>query len=135
MAATLMVLGGFRFAVTDRTAYSRAVERLRWRWDGQPRIGRGTALQYLGPGDRTLDLEGVIYPRTGAEVRSMDRLAELAGTGRPQDLVDGAGNNLGRWAILAIDRTGDAHLGGGAPRKIEFTVRLQRYLEELGAQG
>jgi hypothetical protein len=46
-------------------------------------------------------------------------------------LVDGLGWVWERWVIIAVEERKSVFLPGGAPRKIEFTVRLRAY----GADG
>ncbi|HBG96500.1 MAG TPA: oxidoreductase, partial [Chromatiaceae bacterium] len=44
---------------------------------------------------------------------------------------DGSGMVWGRWIIESISDTKSVFFSDGAARKIEFTLSLKRYLEDL----
>jgi len=127
----MMALGGFKFAAPT-AAYQELRRASAYRWKPQERLKRGPALQYVGPGEETIELAGVIYP---AEFHSrVDQVAAMraaAGAGRPLALIaapeDGVGHILGDWVILRIEESDTGFAPGGSPRKIEFRLSLKRY--------
>jgi phage protein U len=126
----MMALGSFRFGVNS-AGYQTFVRSAAWRWEKVDRAGRAPALQYLGPDADEITLEGVIYPHFKGGLRQVELMRLAASTGAPLILVDGLGWVWERWVITAVEERKSVFLPGGAPRKIEFTVRLRAY----GADG
>lgn len=61
MLEVMLALGSYRFSVS--TAAYRGLERsASWRWPAQERLGAAPVLQYVGPGEQTIRLDGVIHP-------------------------------------------------------------------------
>ena len=54
-----------------------------------------------------------------------------AGSGQPLPLINGSGFILGRWLIESVQETDSALFDDGSPRKIEFSLSLKRYNEDL----
>ena len=129
MANTMMALGGFRFSIPT-AAYNDFRRSTSWRWPSQPRVGRAPAKQYVGPGEDSLELGGVIYPHYQGGLKQIDAMREQANTGEPLMLVDGLGNVWGKWCILSIEETQKRFLNNGAPLKKTFRLRLQAYGED-----
>lgn len=130
MAQLIMLrLGNYSFGM--QTAAYQELERTReWRWPAQDRIGRAPARQYIGPGDDTMHLSGVIYTTFAGGLGQIGNMAAEAGRGEPLELVDSLGVVWGRWCIERITETHRSFLPGGIPKKIEFTLNLGFYAEE-----
>lgn len=126
----MMALGGFRFGV-GKANYQTFRRSAAWRWEKVDRAGRKPAMQYLGPDAEDITLEGVIYPHFKGGLHQVDLMRMSAATGTPMILVDGLGWVWDRWVITSIDETKSVFLPDGAPRKIEFSMRLRSY----GADG
>lgn len=126
----MMGLGDFRFA-TNTAAYQSLQRVANYRWTATPRLGRTPARQFLGPGEETVELEGVIYPHHAGGLGQLDAMRALAATGEPQLLVSGLGDVLGDWVILTVE---ERHPGPfferGVPRKVEFRLSLGFYGED-----
>ena len=122
----LMALGDYRFSV-DTAAYGELVRATEYRWARQDRLGRPPARQYLGPGDDTITLKGIVYPTHRGGLGQVDALREEAGKGEPLRLVGGTGIVFGLWVILRIRETAQAFLAGGAARRQEFEIDLAYY--------
>lgn len=88
------------------------------------------AQQFVGLGNETLDLKGVIYPHYQGGMGQLDVMRAQAGRGDPLLLVDGLGFIWGQWVILQVDETQTVMLTNGQPRKLEFQLRLARYGED-----
>lgn len=126
----MMGLGDFRFGLST-AAYQRLQRSTEYRWEEQARVGREPALQFIGRSLASVDLEGVIYPTFRGGLSQVDAMRDMAGMGEPLTLVDGTGKVWGEYCILGV---GDAQTGftdDGRARKIEFTVRLKEYGEDV----
>ncbi|MER8394094.1 phage tail protein [Mesorhizobium sp. M1340] len=128
--STMMGLGPFRFSLP--TAAYQALDRGdEYRWVAQDRIGRAPAMQYIGAGQTSFTLSGVIYPAFRGGLGQLDAMRAVGATGAPQMLVSGLGRIFGLFVILGVDETQTFFLDNGAPRKQEFNLDLKSY----GADG
>jgi phage protein U len=83
--------------------------------------------QFIGSGEDTVSLPGLIYQEHGFGNRfAIDDLAAMADTGQGFVLVDGSGYLYGVYNIDSIDETKQILLFDGVPRKIDFTIKLTR---------
>lgn len=128
-STTMLALGPFRFSIA--TAAYQSLERTsEWRWPTQDRIGAAPARQYVGPGDDTINLSGVIYPHfiaARAGLEQISRMRSAATLGEPLQLVSGAGRVLGDYVILSIREGQSAFFSDGSPRSISFDISLGAY--------
>ncbi|WP_027390859.1 phage tail protein [Chrysiogenes arsenatis] len=130
MIDTMMALGVFRFAL-DTAAYQQLVRSAQYRWGSQERLGRRPARQFLGQGEESVKLSGIIYPHFAGGVRQLERMRDLAGAGKPLLLVDGRGMVWGLWCIEQIEETRSEFLANGDPQKVEFVLSLGHYGEDV----
>lgn len=121
----LLALGMFAFGV-NRLAYDELQRRQDWRHATSDRFGARPAAQYVGPGTDTITLTGMLVPEMAGSYSSIERLREMADTGDDWPLVDGLGKVWGNFRIAALDETHGAIMGGHLPRRIDFTVTLDR---------
>lgn len=128
---TMMRLGGFSFGIMT-AAYQRLQRTTTYRYAKQERFGQHSAIQYTGPGEDTMTLEGVIYPSFRGGMGQVSRLRALAATGQPQIMIDGLGNYLGRWVIESVGEGQGTFAAFGIARKQEFTVQLRYYGDGIG---
>jgi uncharacterized protein len=126
---TMMALGPYRFALST-AAYQSLTRTASFRWADQERIGRVSAAQYTGSDLQTLELDGIIYPGFRGGVGQVELMRRMAGLGIPLPLVSGGGLIFGRWVIEEVRETGTVFTKNGAPRKIEFGLRLKQYGED-----
>ena len=122
----LMALGDYRFGL-ETAAYEEFSRSTRYRWAAQDRLGRRPAQQYLGPGEETIDLAGTLYPFFRGGLGQIDEIRAEAERGSALLLTDGFGNVWGRWAIMHVEESQRIFDVNGAPRKIEFRLKLTRY--------
>ncbi|AMV03971.1 phage tail protein [Xanthomonas citri] len=121
----MMSFGTFVFSLPT-LAYQELQRQQSWRFGASERIGARAALQYLGEGDDTIELTGMLAPElTGSRV-SLDTLRELALDGQALPLVDGTGVVHGSFVLTALRETHSVFFADGAPRRIEFTISLRR---------
>lgn len=124
--ARMMGLGPFRFGI-ETAAYQKLERADEFRWVAQDRIGTRPAMQFVGAGQTTFNLDGVIFPEWRGGFAQLDAMRAIAGTGAPQFLVSGAGRIFGRFVIMAVEETQTLFRADGSPRKQEFRLTLARY--------
>ena len=134
MASTLLALGGYRFGV-DSAAYRELVRVTEYRWPAQARLGRRPARQFVGIGEDTYTLRGVVYPHHRGGAGQLDDMRGEADGGTPLRLVAGDGRVLGQWVITRIEETQPEHWSDGTPRRQDFVLELARYGEEGEGDG
>ena len=121
----LMSLGMFTFAM-DSVPYETLDRKTSWRFGRSERIGAHAAAQFLGPGEETITLAGVIAPPDVGAYGRLDLLKGMAAEGEAHNLVDGDGRVHGWFTIEGIDEKQSHFLDGGVPRKVDFTLELKR---------
>ena len=121
----LMALGTFVFSL-QQLAYQQLQRRTSWRHASSERVGARAARQFVGPGDDSIELSGLVAPDVTGDPASLVLLRELADAGRPLSLVDGTGVVHGAFVIDSISETSTLFFADGVPRRIEFNISLTR---------
>jgi len=121
----MMALGTFVFSL-PQLAYQQLQHATAWRHASSDRVGARAAHQYLGPGEETIELSGIVAPELTGDPASLDLLRDLADEGRPLSLVDGTGVVHGAFVISSLNTTRTLFFQDGAARRIEFQVSLLR---------
>jgi phage protein U len=121
----LMALGQFVFQLPD-LAYQELRRSTAWRHPSNSRVGAREARQYVGPGEDTITLSGVLVPEIAGKRLSLSTLRTMADTGDAFALVDGTGNVLGAWVIDHLQEGATHFTQDGIPRRTEFTISLAR---------
>lgn len=121
----LMSLGQFVFQLQD-LAYSELARATAWRHASNSRVGARPALQFVGPGDDTITLSGVLVPEIAGTLQSLVTLRDMAEAGDAYAMVDGAGRIFGAWVIERIEEGGSAFTPDGIARRTSFTIALRR---------
>lgn len=127
----LMALGTFVFSL-QTAAYDQLQRKMGWRHATSERVGARPARQFVGPGEDSITLSGLVAPPLTGTLASIEELRELAGEGRPQSLVDGTGAVLGAFVITDLQETRTLFFADGVPRKVEFTLSLERTDDDAG---
>ena len=122
----LLSIGMFIFG-TDTISYQELERRTEWRWAGTARYGARDALQFTGPGEDTITLNGVLVPEVAGRYGDLELLREMGDSGQVQDVVLGNGSVLGQYVITAADHREQNIMKGGRARKYDFAVDLKRY--------
>lgn len=122
----LMAFGQFVFE-TDTLSFTELQRQRTWNHASNA-VAQGRAKrQYIGVGDETVSLSGLIYEAQGFGKRqSVDDLAMMADRGSPYVLVDGSGYLYGVYIIEGLDETRSVLTFNGVPRKIDFSIKLTR---------
>lgn len=121
----MMCLGQFVFSLST-LAYQDFQRQTQWRHPSNSRVGARPARQYVGPGDDTITLQGLLAPELTGSIDSLDKLREMADTGSAWPLVEGTGRVYGLYSIEQISEGKALFFKDGAARRIEFTVNLVR---------
>jgi len=121
----MMALGMFVFSL-ETLAYQELQRQTDWRHGSTSRIGTNPARQYLGRGDDSITLPGVLLPGLAGSPLSLDTLRMMADTGKAWPLVQGDGRIFGLWVIESLSETRTLFFRDGAARRIEFNLKLTR---------
>lgn len=121
----MMALGMFVFSL-ETLAYQDFQRQTEWRHGSTSRIGTNPARQYLGRGDDSITLPGVLLPALAGSQLSLDTLRTMADTGKAWPLVEGTGKIYGTWVIESLSETRTLFFRDGQARRIEFTLVLKR---------
>ncbi|CAE6737438.1 phage tail protein [Xanthomonas arboricola] len=121
----MMSYGTFVFAL-DSAAYLQLQRQMSWRHATSERVGARAASQFLGPGDETIELSGLIAPDLTGSRGSLTTLRRLAAAGEPLPLVDGTGWVYGPYVLLSVNETASLFFPDGTPRRVEFQLSLRR---------
>lgn len=128
----LMVLGLFVFE--RRTLPYQSMQYSKdYRWASNDRIGKPPAYQYLGEGETTRTLSGVLYPEITGGRLSLTAIELMADEGRAWPLIDGTGMIHGMYVIDKVTHMHTELFSDGAARKIEFSLSLKRVDKSLAA--
>ena len=122
----LLALGNYRFSI-NTAAYQTLARTSEYRWATQERLTQRPAKQFIGLGNETIELDGVIFPHYKGGLDQLEKMRAEAKKGKPLTLVDGLGNVWGLWVIESIEETQTELLNNGQPRKIEFRLSISHY--------
>lgn len=121
----MMALGMFIFSL-ETLAYQEFQRQTDWRHGTTSRIGTNPARQFLGRGEDTITLPGVLLSALAGTQLSLDTLRYMADTGKAWPLVEGTGKIYGVWVIESLSETRTLFFRDGAARRIEFNLVLKR---------
>lgn len=121
----MMILGMFPFSLPT-LAYQDFQRQTDWRHGSTSRIGTNPARQYLGRGDDSITLTGVLLPGLTGSALTLDALRAMADTGKAWPLIEGTGKIYGLWIIESLADKRSVFFRDGAARRIEFTLVLKR---------
>lgn len=121
----MMSFGTFVFSLSS-AAYDQMQRQMDWRHASSARVGARPARQYVGPGEDTITLQGVISVELTDNLDVLDDLRELANGGKPQALVEGTGRVYGGYVLVSLNETRKELFSDGTPRLIAFQLQLER---------
>jgi len=121
----MLALGMFVFSLST-AAYQELQRQTEWRHASNNRVGAAPARQFVGRGDDTITLPGIILPELAGSALSLDALRLMANTGKAWPMVEGSGRIYGLWIIESLSETKTIFFRDGTPRRIEFTISLKR---------
>lgn len=115
-------------------------------WTSQPRLNRDPAMQFTGPGEEIILVEGRFFPKFFGGLSTIRGLQDSGRAGYPMFLVryrqPPNGNGLigevvggGRWVIRRV-RAAESRIGpDGIAHKIDFSLELARFGEDQESRG
>ncbi|RWA49240.1 oxidoreductase [Cupriavidus sp. UYMSc13B] len=121
----MMALGLFVFAL-ETAPYQEFQQQIGWRHPANSRVSLRPARQFLGPGDETVSLSGVLLPELSGGDNTIDLLRSMGDTGRPFVLIEGSGRYYGMFVIEGLTVTRTLFFPDGKARRLEFSLKLQR---------
>ncbi len=121
----MLALGMFVFSLST-AAYQALQRQTEWRHTSSNRVGAAPARQFLGRGDDSITLPGIILPELAGSALSLDAIRLMANTGKAWPMVEGSGRIYGLWIIESLSETKTLFFCDGKPRRIEFTLSLKR---------
>lgn len=124
----LMALDQFRFTM-ETAAYQTLKRKNDYRWPAHARLGDRPTRQFIGLGNESIDIAGIVYPNLAGGLGQIEQLRETAGRGQPMILVDGLGFVWGRYVVLSLQEGRSFLLPDGRPRKQTFGLQLSHYGE------
>jgi phage protein U len=109
-------------------------------WTSADRLSRDPAMQFTGPGEDNVVIEGRMYPYHFGGLSTLERMRRAGRAGKPMLLVrfypltDPAGYGsevIGNYVIRRV-RTVESKIGRiGIAHKIDLSLELQRYGDDL----
>ncbi|GAB5098719.1 phage tail protein [Caballeronia sp. HLA56] len=129
-----MSLGQFLFSL--RSAPLKELQRQRnWKHRTSSRVGARDASQYVGVGDDTITLNGMVAQDNSiGTIASLTELAKMGDSGDAYVLVDGSGTVYGAFVIESLNETASYHTVAGVARKIEFNLSIKRVDDDVLAK-
>ncbi|WP_237386154.1 phage tail protein [Xenorhabdus sp. Sc-CR9] len=126
----MMIYGLFVFML-NTTPYQSMNRNMDWRHVKNDRIGKSAKWQYIGPGEDSITLNGMLYPEiTGGDI-SLEVLRTMAFSAKPWPLIEGTGMIYGMFVIDSLTENRTEFFADGKARRIEFTVSLKRVSEDI----
>jgi phage protein U len=125
----LLALDQFVFGM-DTLAFQELQRQTQWKHRTTSRVGARDARQYMGPGEDTITLTGVLAPELTGKLSSLQDLRKMADAGAAYAMVDGAGTVYGAFVIEGLNEGQSLHYADGTPRRVEFTLSLARTDED-----
>lgn len=126
----MAALGLFVFQL-NTTPYQMMQINQKYRYGVNNRVGKRPAVQFIGLNNDDITLSGTLLPSLTGGRLSLLVLEQMAETGRAWSLIDGTGNIYGMYVIEEITQSKSEFFVDGAPRKIDFTLKLKRTDESL----
>lgn len=129
MADVMLALGRYRFSV-DKAAYQSLERVARYDWQSQSRVGLAPQQQFVGVGEETINLQGVIFPYYKGGFGQLDAMRAEAALGEALLLVSGLGDVMGKWVITEVGESQESYARFGLPQKMSFRLSIKRYPED-----
>ena len=121
----MLALGMFVFSLST-LAYQELQRQTEWRHPSSSRVGAAPARQFIGRGDDSITLPGIIFPELAGTTLSLDALRLMANTGKAWPMIEGTGRIYGLWVIESLSETKTVFFRDGTARRLEFTLNLKR---------
>ncbi len=121
----MLQLGPFVFSIAT-AAYQQFQRQTRQRWSSNPVVGDRPKYQFIGQGEDTITLNGMLYPELTGGAINIELLRQIAALGEEQIMTSGNGLILGWWLIDGVSETKTVFFSDGSARKISFNLTLKK---------
>ena len=148
MSDILIALGDNFFFIPypgeDGLGFETVTKESHFTWASAQRLSRDPALQFTGPGEEVVTLQGHVYPLLFGGTQTLDDLRDDGRAGAPLDLVAFSsaddlsamtGTKVGRFAIRRLRKESTKVSGVGVPHQIDFVLELVAYGDDLASDG
>jgi phage protein U len=126
----------------DTPGFETLQRDAQYTWVSNDRLSRNPAMQFTGPGEENIVIEGRMYPYHFGGLSTVNRLRQAGKSGKPYLLMrfyplsepkGYAGEALGNFVIKRV-RTVESKIGTiNIAHKIDFTLELTRYGDDVDA--
>jgi uncharacterized protein len=125
---------------TDTPNFETIQRDAQYTWTSADRLSRDPAMQFTGPGEDNISIQGRMFPYHFGGLSTIERMRAAGRAGKPMILVrfypltdpDGYGSEvIGNYVIKRV-QTVESKIGViGVAHKIDFTLEIQRYGDDL----
>jgi uncharacterized protein len=128
----LISIGPYTFEI-NRTAFENMTKNTSYGWQKVQRIGNNPTFQAAEKWSEEIELKGLVFTKHASKLFLLDGLLLidllnlLAKQMRPQIVITGYGQILGRFVILSVSEDRNTFLPTGEFLKQSYTVKLARY--------
>ncbi len=122
----MMMSWGFFVFGLETLPYQQLQRSASWRHPTNSRVGLRSATQYIGQGDETITLSGVLLPEITGGQLSVELARTMADRGEAWPLIARTGKLYGLFVCEGFDDNASEFFDNGAPKKIDFTMKLKR---------
>ena len=128
---TMMKLGDFRFAL-GKGAYTKLSQNREWKWQSHYPIASKPIVQWGGYGDRTIELDGTIFPGILGSAADIEQMVKQAADPNPLLMVSGLGRVLGYWRITKCTESHELLTVDSTPMRLTFGLSLKYHGDASG---
>jgi phage protein U len=122
----LLALGYHVFEI-EPLNYNKLQQQVDFRWATLGRLGTEPARQFIGPGNKSITINGLLFPNEFGGYEKYRAIEFTAHASKAVMLVGGSGHVFGRVAITKVSETQN-HIGlAGQPAMVKFNVTVERY--------
>ncbi|ABY90392.1 tail protein [Halomonas phage phiHAP-1] len=87
--------------------------------------------QNTGQALEQIRLSGTAFYAAG--MQRLDELRAMQSERRPYVLVDGLGNNLGRWKIMSVEEQQTRVIDDGTAMKVAWVLQLEEFVDDAAS--
>ncbi|AZR93241.1 oxidoreductase [Bordetella trematum] len=120
----MMALGMFVFSLPT-VAYQSLRRSTDWRHASNSRMGTAPGYQFVGRGEDSTTLSGLLIPELAGSAGALALLRRMADTGKAYILVDGSGTVYGPHIIDKIDEDHSEFFFNGQSQRVDFSISLK----------
>jgi uncharacterized protein len=139
-ADTALILFYVPVKGVDTPNFETIQRDVQFTWTSADRLSRDPAMQFTGPGEDNISIDGRMFPYHFGGLSTLDRMRKAGRAGKPMVMVrfypltdpNGYGSEvIGNYVIKRV-RTVESKIGAiGIAHKVDFTMELQRYGDDL----